>query len=157
MTLRARGGSGLFAWEPIAGELPPGVRLRDDGSIGGTPRIAGTFRFVARARDTEARSVGWPVVLRVAPRLVVRAKRLPPAKLDRSYSAEVTAAGGVAPRMWKLVSGRLPRGIRFAPTLGRFMGATSERGTFRLALEVRDRLNARSTRTFILVVRNPHA
>ena len=76
MTLRARGGSGIFSWELVAGKLPVGVRLRDDGSIVGTPRTAGTYSFVARARDTESRSLRWPVTLAVAPRLRIRAQRL---------------------------------------------------------------------------------
>lgn len=63
MTLRARGGSGVFVWALVAGKLPLGLRLRDDGSIVGTPRFAGTYRFVARATDTEERALRWPVTL----------------------------------------------------------------------------------------------
>jgi large repetitive protein len=152
MTLRARGGSGVFVWALVAGRLPLGLRLRDDGSIVGTPRFAGSYRFVARATDTEARSLRWPVTLVVAPRLRVRTQQLAPAKVGRFYSAELTTAGGVRPTVWKLRRGRLPHGIRLVPALGRFTGTPSEAGTHRVAVEVIDGLNVRSTRAFAIVV-----
>ena len=152
MTLRARGGSGIFAWELITGRLPLGLRLRNDGSIVGTPRFAGTFHFVPRARDTEARAVGYPVMLRVAPRLVVPIQRLAAPKVGRSYGARLNATGGVAPIRWKLKHGRLPPGIRLAPQLGRLTGAPKQAGAFRFAVEVRDRLNVTFTRWLSLRV-----
>ena len=119
----------------------------------GTPRLAGTYRFAARARDTEARSLRWPVVLVVAPRLVVRTQRLPAAEVGRSYSANLTATGGVAPTAWKLRRGRLPHGIRLAPTLGGFTGTPREAGTHLVTVEVSDGLNAKSTSTFAIVIK----
>jgi large repetitive protein len=155
ITLRARGGSGIFAWERAAGRLPSGLRLSNDGSIVGTPRVAGTYRFAARARDTEARSATWPVTLGVAPRLVVRMRQLPAAKAGRRYSAKLTAVGGVAPKVWRLTSGRLPRGIRLAPALGRLVGTPTEAGTFVVTVEVGDGLNVTAARTLAIVVASP--
>ena len=155
MTLRARGGSGIFDWELVAGRLPIGLRVDADGSIVGTPRTAGTYRFVARARDTEARSLRWPVMLDVATRLRIRAQRLPVGKLGRFYSVSLTTAGGVAPTVWKLTRGRLPSGIRLAPTLGRFTGTPSEAGTHVVAVEASDGLNAKSTSTYAIVITAP--
>ena len=152
MTLRARGGSGVFAWQLRTGMLPAGVRLRDDGSIVGTPRIAGTYRFTARATDSEARTLRWPVVLVVASRLVVQTQRLPVGKVDRFYTAKLNAAGGVAPKIWRLRRGRLPRGIHFAPTLGRFTGTPREAGTHVVSVEASDGLDAKSARTFAIVI-----
>jgi large repetitive protein len=155
MTLRARGGSGIFSWDIVAGRLPVGLRLRGDGSIVGTPLLAGTYRFVARARDTESRSVRWPVMLDVSPRLLIRYQRLPAGKLGRFYSAQLTTVGGVAPAVWKLKRGRLPTGIRLAPALGRFIGTPSETGTHVVAVEASDGLNAKSTSTFAIVITAP--
>jgi putative Ig domain-containing protein len=152
MTLRARGGSGVFVWALAAGKLPLGLRLRDDGSIVGTPRLAGTYRFVAMATDTEERSLRWPVTLVVAPRLRVRTLQLARARVGRSYSAELTAVGGAGPTVWKLRRGRLPHGIRLVPALGRFTGTPSEAGRQQLTVEVVDGLNVRSSRTFAIVV-----
>lgn len=122
LRLRARGGSGRFVWERAAGTLPTGLKLRDDGAIEGTPRRAGTYRFVTRSTDTEGRSLRWPVSLVVAAPLVARSQRLPVAKVGRFYSANLTAKGGVGATRWKLKRGRLPDGIRLAPRLGRLTG-----------------------------------
>jgi hypothetical protein len=152
MSLRARGGSGIFAWALAAGKLPAGLKLGIDGSIAGTPRRAGTYRFEARARDTEARSLRWAATLSVAPRLRIHARRLPAAKVGRFYRADLTATGGVAPKVWKLTRGLLPRGIRLAPALGRLSGTPKQTGRHVVTVEVSDGLNVRSTRTFTFVI-----
>jgi hypothetical protein len=154
MRLRARGGSGAFAWTRAVG-LPNGVRLHADGSLAGTPRTAGTYRVEVWTRDTEARSASWIGTLRVARRLVIRTERLPAARVGRPYSAGLTAEGGVAPKKWKLTGGRLPRGIRFAPRLGRFTGTAKDVGTYRVNVNVRDGLRVRVAETFTIVVATP--
>jgi len=154
MTLRARGGSGIFAWALAAGELPDGLRLGVKGSIEGTPRVAGTYHFEAKSRDTEARSLSWETTLSVVPRLRIRTQRLPAATVARFYSADLTATGGVAPKVWKLTRGRLPRGIRLAGALGRFTGTPQETGSHLVTVEVSDVLKIKSTKTFSIVVRD---
>jgi hypothetical protein len=157
MTLRARGGSGIFAWALVAGKLPEGLRLGVDGSITGAPRKAGTYRFEARARDTESRSLRWAAAFSVAPRLSIRAQRLPAAKVGRFYDADLAAAGGVAPRVWRVTRGRLPRGIRLASALGRFTGVPKEPGRHLVTVEVSDGLRVTDTKTFSVVVWTPPA
>jgi hypothetical protein len=152
MTLRARGGSGIFAWTLAVGQLPPGIRIGVDGLIAGTPRTPGIYRFAARAKDTEARSLIWQTKVSVAPRLRIRTQRLPAAKIGRPYSADLSAVGGVAPTVWKLTRGRLPPGIRLAPLLGRLTGAPRQVGTYVVALEVRDELDVKYVKRFRIVV-----
>jgi hypothetical protein len=153
LTLRARGGSGGFVWQRAAGVLPAGVRLHEDGSIVGIPRVAGTYRFVARARDTEARSLGWPVTVVVAPRLAVRTARLPAGRVGRLYGAELTTDGGVRPMAWTLRRGRLPRGLRLRSARGLITGTPRKAGAQQVVVEVRDGLDVVSTRTFVIVIR----
>jgi len=155
MTLRARGGSGIFFWARAAGELPWGLRLSTAGSITGTPRRAGTYRFEAKARDTEARTLRWPATITVAPRVRIRTLRLPAARVARPYTADLTASGGVAPKAWKLVQGRLPRGIRLAPGLGRLTGTPKEAGSRLVTVAVRDGLGVVHVKTFRVVVLDP--
>jgi hypothetical protein len=62
-SFRARGGTGVFEWTLVRGELPPGVRLRPAGLLVGRPRAAGTYRFTVRAKDTEKRSVTWTATI----------------------------------------------------------------------------------------------
>ncbi len=152
MTLRARGGSGIFAWALAAGRLPEGLRLGVDGSITGTPRTAGTYYLEVKARDTESRLLRWAMTLSVVPRLVIRTQRLPAARVGRFYSADLRTVGGVAPRVWRLTHGRLPRGLRFASALGRFTGTPKEPGRHLVTVEVRDGLEVKHTRSFRIVV-----
>ena len=152
MNLRARGGTGIFAWSLDHGRLPAGVRLRATGSIVGRPRTAGTHVVTVRARDTEARVVTWSGAIGVAARLRVRTELLRQARVGRFYRADLTAAGGVAPKVWKLTRGRLPRGIRLAPALGRLVGTPREAGRYRIGVEIRDRLGVESTATLTIDV-----
>ncbi|MBA3433570.1 MAG: putative Ig domain-containing protein [Actinobacteria bacterium] len=152
ITLRARGGSGIFAWALAAGKLPEGLRLRADGSITGTPRVAGTYYVEVKARDTESRSLTWATTLSVAPRLVIRTQRVPGARVGRFYSADLRAVGGVAPRVWRLTHGRLPRGLRLASALGRFTGTPEETGRHLVTVEVSDGLEVEHTKSFRIVV-----
>ncbi len=153
MTLRARGGSGVFAWSLVSGRLPAGVRLSSDGSLAGSPRRAGVHRFELRARDTEARSVRWEATLSVAQRLRIRAQRLPAAKVGRAYGADLSVSGGVAPIMWTLERSRLPLGIGLARASGRLSGVPRKPGTQLVTVRVSDALGVEHTRTFSFVVR----
>jgi hypothetical protein len=151
--IRALGGSGLYTWRRSAGRLPSGVRMLADGSIAGTPRRAGAYELAVTVEDTERRTATWVETLRVARPLVIRTRQLPTATLGSSYSARLVADGGIAPRRWELTHGRLPRGIRFARTLGRFIGTPKERGVQRVTVRVRDGLEGEAAATFRIVVR----
>lgn len=151
--LRARGGTGIFAWAVVGGELPPGVNLTRHGTIVGAPRAPGTYAFTARARDTEKRTTSWAGTLQVAPRLLIRTQRLRAARVGRRYSVELAAAGGVDPKTWRILRGRLPRGISLAANMGRLTGIPKVAGSYRIHVRVRDRLGVESTRSFTLAVR----
>ena len=152
MRLRARGGSGIFAWALAAGKLPEGLRLGRDGSITGTPHRPGTYRFEAKARDTESRSLRWAATITVAPRLRIPAQRLPTGTVAHLYGTQLATAGGVAPSVWKVTRGRLPPGIRLASASGRLTGTPKEAGAYLVTVEAEDRLGVEHTRTFRIVV-----
>jgi Aldo/keto reductase family/Putative Ig domain len=50
--LHANLGTTPYHWNVIAGKLPPGLRLRRDGTLSGRPDTPGSFRFTVRVRDT---------------------------------------------------------------------------------------------------------
>lgn len=152
MTLRARGGSGMFAWSLASGRLPMGLRLFSDGAVEGTPRSGGTARIWVRARDSEARTVAGMVELGIAPRLRLLSRRLPRALAEHSYSADLTTVGGVGRTTWKLTHGRLPRGLRLDPGRGRLTGSPTEAGTHLFTVEVTDSLRVTAARAFRIVV-----
>jgi hypothetical protein len=153
VALRARGGSGIFAWSLTSGRLPAGLRIFADGSVEGTPRTAGMYRVTATARDTEARTLNWSAELTVAPRLRVVTVRLPPARVGRRYGADLSTVGGVAPTVWKVMRGRLPSGMRLQPALGRLTGIPTEPGISFVTFRVSDRVHVAKVETFRVVVR----
>jgi large repetitive protein len=152
IALRARGGSGIFAWSLASGRLPAGLRLFAGGSIEGTPRSSGTSRLTVRAMDTEGRTVGWKLELAVAPRLRVPSRQLPRAHAGRPYRTDLISVGGVGPTTWKVTRGRLPRGVRLESARGRLTGSPTEAGTHVFTVEVRDGLKAKDRRTVRIVV-----
>jgi large repetitive protein len=152
MRVRARGGTGLFAWTRVAGRLPPGTRLDTYGFIEGTPRRPGSYTVTLRVRDTEKRSVTVTAVIEVAHRLVARTSRLPRAAPGQPYRAMLLAHGGVGPRRWSLIGGRLPAGIRLASKVGALVGRAKRSGTYRVTFDVRDRLSVTDAVTLKIVV-----
>lgn len=152
-TFTATGGSGSYTWAVTSGALPPGVALDGTkGTISGSPRAAGKFAFALTATDSEGRAATASAALAVAPRLQIKTRGLKAAKLGRAYEAKLTTAGGAKPVKWKLVSGKLPLGVRFAPRLGTFVGAPRRIGTFRVAIEASDALGAKAQSTLVLRV-----
>jgi len=51
--LSASGGSPPYVWDASEGGLPDGLALTDDGRFDGAPGSPGTYRFVARATDSD--------------------------------------------------------------------------------------------------------
>jgi hypothetical protein len=148
----ATGGNGTFIWALAGGSLPPGVTLSPDGTISGIPAVPGRFRFVVSVTDGEARTTSVNGTLVVAAKLAIKTLRLLPAKVGRAYRAKVTTVGGVAPSLWTM-RGKLPRGVKFAPKLGTFLGTPRQAGTFRVTVQVVDALGVKSQKTLALVVK----
>jgi large repetitive protein len=152
-TFTATGGSGAYTWALASGALPPGVALDTTrGTIAGSPEAAGSFAFALMATDSEGRAANASAALIVAPRLSIKTLRLKKAKLARPYRAKLATGGGVQPLKWKVVRGRFPRGVRFSPKVGTIAGIPRRTGSFRVTLEARDALGAKSRKTFVLRV-----
>ena len=151
-TLSWCGGNGRLAWRVSAGGLPPGLRLRPEGSISGAPRAAGTYHFDATATDVQGRAARYPGTISVAPSLRLQAQKVPEARVGRSYRAELRAVGGVAPKIWTVERGRLPLGLRLDAALGVLVGTPRTSGTHRVTVEARDRLDVDAKATFTISV-----
>lgn len=152
LALVASGGTGTYTWSLTSGTLPPGVALAASGTIAGTPRAGGAFRFTATATDTEGRKADYPGALNVAQRLAIATQLLRPAKVGRLYRQRIVTTGGVIPKVLKITKGPLPRGIHFDRTLGVLSGTPTKPGTYRITFLAMDALKAQSTKTLKLVV-----
>jgi len=153
-TFTATGGSGTYTWALVSGALPLGIALdATRGTITGTPQTAGNFVFALTATDSEGRVANASAALTVAPRLAIRTLRVKPAKLARTYRMKLATVGGVQPLKWRVVRGRFPLGIGLSQKAGMIAGTPRRIGTFRVTLEARDALGAKSRKTFVLLVK----
>ena len=152
-TFTATGGSGTYTWALISGALPAGVTLdAARGTIAGIPQAAGTFAFALTATDSEGRVANASAALTVARRLAIKTSRVKPAKVDVGYRLRLAAAGGVKPLTWKVVRGTLPSGVSLSPRTGMIAGTPRRAGTYRVTLEARDMLGAKSRKTLVFLV-----
>lgn len=153
-TFTATGGSGTYTWALVSGVLPPGLALdATRGTITGTPQTAGNFAFAVTATDSEGRVANASAALTVAPRLAIRTLRVKAAKLALTYHMKLATVGGVQPLTWTVVRGKFPLGISLSRKAGTIAGTPRRIGSFRVTLEARDALGAKSRKTLVLVVK----
>jgi plastocyanin len=81
----------------------------------------------------------------VAP-LKVTTAQLPAAKVGASYSASLTASGGVPPYRWKITQGSLPKGLTLSHS-GSISGTPTAKGTSSFHVQVRDSAKPADTKT----------
>ena len=153
-TVTATGGSGTYTWSVSSGALPSGLVLDPaKGTIAGAPTAAGRFTFGLTATDSEGRATSVNSALNVAARLAVTTSRLNAATVGGAYRAALRTTGGVKPLKWRVASGKLPAGVRLSPTLGTLAGRPTKAGTYRITVEARDALGAKSQKALVLTVR----
>ncbi len=153
LALTASGGTGTYTWALAGGALPRGVTFAPDGTISGTPRTAGVYRFTVTATDNEARTATYAGNIVVAARPAITRPTSPPAKVGKKYKLKLRSTGGVLPKAWKLTKGPLPRGVKFDKKLGLFSGIPTRPGRYPVTVELTDALGVTSTRTILIVVR----
>jgi large repetitive protein len=149
--LTATGGNGAFTWALASGSLPAGLVLAPGGTVSGTPTAPGRFTFALRVTDGEGRVATVNGTLVVAAKLAITTLKLKPAKVGRAYRVKVAKVGGVAPIVWT-ITGKLPKGLKFAPKLGTFLGRPTKAGKFRVTVQALDALEVTAQKTLTLVV-----
>lgn len=150
--LTPSGGSATYTFNVKDGTLPTGVKLGADGALAGTPRAAGVFRATVTLSDNEGRTLDHALSFGVAERLAVSTLALKPGKVGRLYRAKLASTGGLPPKKWKVLTGPLPKGIRFTPALGTLSGTPTKAGSYRVTFQVTDGLKVVAKKTLRIVV-----
>lgn len=133
-TLEASGGDGTYSWALTSGGLPPGVALASNGTLAGTPTLAGTYGFTVQVTSGGLQaSAGLSIT--VFDPLSVATTALSSAVLNIAYSASLQALGGDGSYTWSLASGTLPDGLSL-DAAGVFSGTPTALGTSNFTVQV---------------------
>jgi hypothetical protein len=82
-----------------------------------------------------------------APLAFTTDKALPKAILTTKYEAKLEATGGLPPRTWEVIDGKLPAGLMLDTVTGTIMGSPTALGQYRFAVEVSDSQDPPESRT----------
>ncbi len=113
-TLTSTGGVGPFTWAMASGTLPPGLSISASGVISGTPTTLGATTFKVQVTDSQTPTAAVDIATKsitVNQPLAVSTSSLTSGSVGVSYSAVLSATGGVPPYTWSITSGTLPAGL----------------------------------------------
>ncbi len=139
--LSATGGTTPYTWSVTSGSLPPGLNLNSSsGAITGTPTTAGTFTFTAQAKDSSPapQTATASASVLTVDLLQITTTSLPDPQVQTSYSATLTASGGMLPYIWSISSGSLPPGLGLDSSSGVISGVPTSTGSYAFTVEVSD-------------------
>ena len=139
--LSVTGGAPPYTWSIIKGSLPAGLTLgANNGVISGTPTTAGTSNFTVQVGDSESPPATTTAALSITilSPLLITTSSLPPGAVNDPYSATLTAAGGLPPYTWSIISGSLSAGLSLDANSGLISGTPTTPGTSNFTVEVSD-------------------
>lgn len=148
----ASGGSGTFTWAISKGALPSGLTLAPDGTIAGTPGVAGRYTFTMTVSDSEQRTRSIDVTLVVRAKLALATLKLKAGATGLPYRLKLITVGGVGPMTWT-VTGKLPKGFKLGKT-GLLFGTPKATGNYRVTVTVTDSLGAVAKKTLTLSIKS---
>jgi len=153
-TVAATGGLAPYKYAFTGGSAPAGVNIDPaTGVVSGVPTAAGAFSVTVGVTDADGRTANVALNGTVAAAVKLAATKLRAAHAGNRYSAKFKVTGGVAPRTWKRIGGKLPAGLKLNTATGVLSGTPRVLGTFHFTLRVRDALGAVSTKKFTLTVK----
>jgi hypothetical protein len=135
--LTATGGTAPYTWSLVSGTLPAGITL-SGAVISGTPTAAGTSNFTLRVTDSNSLTMDKAFVLDVVvPLVITTPSPLPSGLPGTPYSQNLSAAGGLAPYSFSVITGALPAGLTLAAG-GTLSGTPTTSGVSNFTIRVLD-------------------
>lgn len=154
-TLTASGGTAPYTWSIPAGMLPTGLYLGSNGSISGTPAVAGSIAFGVKVTDSKGANTSLNFIITVNPApIAVVTPTLPAGAVGSPYNAGLGATGGKTPYSWYLQSGVLPSGLTLNGATGAISGTPSAVGTFSFTIRATDTLAASASGSYTVQIAN---
>jgi len=155
-TLSASGGEEPYIWEVVSGQLPLGINLRADGTIGGVPTEAGDFVFVVLVTEASyGSSSSKQLTLSVdGPPLIISTTTLPNGLQNANYVTSLLTGGGKPKYHWSVVSGNLPDGLILQDN-GTISGIPTQIGTNTIEFSVVDANSDTITKIISISINDP--
>jgi len=127
-TLVATGATPI-TWTRTAGTLPNGLTLNTNGTITGTPTVAGTFTFTVRAQNAAGNNTRvFTIIVNAGTVPNITTASLPNGTVNTAYS-QTLVASGATPITWSVSAGALPTGLTLNAN-GTITGTPTATGTF---------------------------
>ena len=134
--------------DPVYG--PTGLSiLQSDRAVFLIPRTPLDGSYTATINQPSLAPVSWSFT--AVPPVAVTTFYVSPATVDASYSASLTATGGLAPLNWSLASGSLPAGLTLTSG-GQITGTPTSAGSFSFTAQVADAESPADTATVALTI-----
>lgn len=159
-TLTASGGTPPYSFSIAEGALPAGVSLAADGTLSGTPTVAGSFALTATALDSSTggynpggRFAGHAeYTLSVgAPTILIDPETLPAGRVAATYSQTLTASGGNGKYSFAVATGALPAGLTLTAD-GILSGIPTAGGAFGFTAKASDENGFSGTRAYSVTI-----
>lgn len=134
--IEAFGGTPPYTFTVVAGDLPPGLELQDDGLLFGEPDTAGEYAFGVQVEDAEGYTDSVSLSVLVLEPLLVATRSVPVAVLGELYRVALQAQGGLPPYTWSTAD-PLPPGISLTAE-GLLTGTPTQLGEWDVRVRVQD-------------------
>ncbi len=160
--LRVTGGTGPYTYSLANlpnNLLPPGMTLNPaTGMISGVPTTPGTYTFTSLVKDSENNTdtVTCTIIVQAPPvNLECGTCGGGKATTGTSYSATLSASGGIGPYTYAIVSNNLlPPGLTLNASTGVISGIPTQAGTYSFTTKVTDSKGTTDTTTCTIVVQS---
>src|SRR5439155_17425034 len=112
-TLSATGGTPPYFWSLVSGSLPTGLSLASNGTLSGTPTIAGISTPTIQVTDNVGAIVSQAFSITIScPTLAITSPAtLPNGTQSSPYSFQLTTSGGTGAIAYALTGGAFPTGV----------------------------------------------
>jgi CSLREA domain-containing protein len=132
-TLAVPSVGGNYSYAVTTGVLPPGLTLASTGLLSGTPTASGNYAFSVTATGwggcTKTQSYNL-LITGTCSTITLNPTSLSPGALGTAYTQTLSAAGGVAPYNYSVLTGALPAGLTLNANTGELSGVPTTTGTF---------------------------
>jgi len=149
--LAATGGTPPYSWSAVSAG---GLSVSSDGTISGTPTVAGPVRLNVNVSDAASRLATKAITVNVAAGVAITTTSLPGGTVGTAYSATVQVTGGQSPYVLKISSGNIPTGLTFS-SAGLLAGQPTAAGSFTFTVQADDANLINTTRTYTVVIALP--